>query len=125
MRITVTTGTCTITNPRFTILSVGLAEMRALERWCDIFIFQGLILSTFRWLIDSDKVLIADIYNPFHLEQLEQAKDLGAEGRARTVSDCTTALNDQLTRGDFFLCASEKQRDFWLGHLAALGRQRG
>ena len=118
----VTTGTCTITNPRFSIRSVALADMRGLERWCDIFIFQGLILSTFRWLIDSDKILIADIYNPFHLEQLEQAKDQGAEGRARTVSDCTTALNDQLTRGDFFLCASDKQRDFWLGQLSAVGR---
>ncbi len=118
----VTTGTCTITHPRFSIRSAGLAEMRGLERWCDVFIFQGLILSTFRWLIDSDKVLIADIYNPFHLEQLEQAKDQGAEGRARTVSDCTTALNDQLTRGDFFLCASDKQRDFWLGQLSAVGR---
>jgi GT2 family glycosyltransferase/glycosyltransferase involved in cell wall biosynthesis len=118
----VTTGTCTITHPRFTCRSVGLGEMRALERWCDVFIFQGLILSTFRWLVDSNKILIADIYNPFHLEQLEQAKDQGAEGRARTVSDCTTALNDQLTRGDFFLCASEKQRDFWLGQLSAVGR---
>ena len=118
----VTTGTCTITNPRFSIRSVALADMRGLERWCDIFIFQGLILSTFRWLVDSDKILIADIYNPFHLEQLEQAKDQGAEGRARTVSDCTTALNDQLTRGDFFLCASDKQRDFWLGQLSAVGR---
>jgi GT2 family glycosyltransferase/glycosyltransferase involved in cell wall biosynthesis len=118
----VTTGTCAITHPRFSIRSAGLAEMRGLERWCDVFIFQGLILSTFRWLIDSNKVLIADIYNPFHLEQLEQAKDQGAEGRARTVSDCTTALNDQLTRGDFFLCASDKQRDFWLGQLSAVGR---
>ena len=118
----VTTGTCTITHPRFTCRSVGLADMRGLERWCDILVFQGLILSTFRWLIDSDKILVADIYNPFHLEQLEQAKDQGAEGRARTVSDCTTALNDQLTRGDFFLCASDKQRDFWLGQLSAVGR---
>jgi GT2 family glycosyltransferase/glycosyltransferase involved in cell wall biosynthesis len=120
--VLVTTGTCTITNPRFGVRSAGLAEMRELERWCDIFVFQGLILSTFRWLVDSDKILVADIYNPFHLEQLEQAKDQGAVGRARTVSDCTTALNDQLTRGDFFLCASEKQRDFWLGQLSAVGR---
>ena len=118
----VTTGTCTVSHPRFSARSVGLAEMRALERWCDVFIFQGLILWTFRWLIDSEKILIADVYNPFHLEQLEQAKDQGAEGRARTVSDCTTALNDQLSRGDFFLCASEKQRDFWLGQLSAVGR---
>ena len=120
--VLVTTGTCTITNSRFAVRTAGLAEMRGLERWCDIFVFQGLILSTFRWLIDSDKIIVADIYNPFHLEQLEQAKDQGAAGRARTVSDCTTALNDQLTRGDFFLCASEKQRDFWLGQLSAVGR---
>ncbi|HEX3623422.1 MAG TPA: glycosyltransferase [Acidimicrobiales bacterium] len=118
----VTVGTCTITHPKFSCRSVGLGEMRALERWCDVFIFQGLILSTFRWLVDSNKILIADIYNPFHLEQLEQAKDQGPEGRARTVSDCTTALNDQLTRGDFFMCASDKQRDFWLGQLSAVGR---
>jgi glycosyltransferase involved in cell wall biosynthesis len=31
-------------------------------------------------------------------------------------------LNEQLIRGDFFMCASEKQRDFWLGQLSALGR---
>jgi len=118
----VTTGTCTVTHPRFTCRSVANAEMKALEKWCDVLIFMGLILSTFRWLADSAKILVADVYNPFHLEQLEQAKDQGAEGRARTVGDCTTALNEQLSRGDFFLCASEKQRDFWLGQLSALGR---
>ena len=31
-------------------------------------------------------------------------------------------LNEQLSRGDFFLCASGKQRDFWLGQLAGMGR---
>jgi glycosyltransferase involved in cell wall biosynthesis len=31
-------------------------------------------------------------------------------------------INDQLGRGDFFMCASEKQRDFWLGQLAGVGR---
>jgi glycosyltransferase involved in cell wall biosynthesis len=31
-------------------------------------------------------------------------------------------LNQQLGRGDFFLCASEKQRHFWLGQMAAVGR---
>jgi glycosyltransferase involved in cell wall biosynthesis len=31
-------------------------------------------------------------------------------------------LNTQLRRGDFFLCASAKQRDFWLGQLAGVGR---
>ena len=38
------------------------------------------------------------------------------------MSDATEVLNEQLTRGDFFLCASERQRHFYLGQLAALGR---
>ena len=41
--------------------------------------------------------------------------------QAAATSCCasTGVLNQQLTRGDFFLCASDKQRDFWLGQLAA------
>ena len=31
-------------------------------------------------------------------------------------------LTSQVARGDFFLCASERQRDYWLGMLAACGR---
>jgi hypothetical protein len=38
------------------------------------------------------------------------------------VHNAVVVLDDQLRRGDFFLCASEKQRDFWMGALAALGR---
>ena len=38
------------------------------------------------------------------------------------LKDCVLALNDQLDRADFMLCASPKQRDFWLGQLAGLGR---
>src|SRR5690606_9131553 len=38
------------------------------------------------------------------------------------VSTATRVLNEQLALGDFFLCASERQRLFYLGQLAALGR---
>ena len=31
-------------------------------------------------------------------------------------------INVALRRGDFFTCASQRQRDFWLGSLSALGR---
>ena len=31
-------------------------------------------------------------------------------------------LNAQAVLGDTFLCASGRQRDMWLGHLAACGR---
>jgi hypothetical protein len=66
--------------------------------------------------------VLVDIYDPFHLEQLEQARDFGEEVRRDRVQSSTAVLNDQLLRGDFFTCASTKQRDFWLGQMAALGR---
>jgi hypothetical protein len=66
--------------------------------------------------------VVADIYDPFHLEQLEQSRDADEKDRRRIVQSATDVLNEQLARGDFFTCASEKQRDFWLGQLAAMGR---
>jgi GT2 family glycosyltransferase/glycosyltransferase involved in cell wall biosynthesis len=118
----VTLGRCSIEHPRATCRSVNGTHLRALEQWCDVLVVQGLVLSFFPWLCDSRKVIVVDVYNPFHLEQLEQAKDNGEMNRAQVVKDCVTALNSQLSRGDFFLCASSKQRDFWLGQLSALGR---
>jgi glycosyltransferase involved in cell wall biosynthesis len=97
----------------------GLAEV---ERWCDVLVFQGWLVHKRPFLLGSDKVLVADVYDPLHLEQLEQGRDDGWRGRIAAVQSATAVLNEQLLRGDFFLCASEKQRDFWLGQLSALGR---
>jgi glycosyltransferase involved in cell wall biosynthesis len=69
----------------------------------------------------GDKPLAVDIYDPYHLENLEAD---GGEPAAhdRAVARQAGVLNAALRRGDFFCCASERQRDFWLGSLAALGR---
>ncbi|BAU98730.1 glycosyltransferase family 4 protein [Aurantimicrobium minutum] len=92
------------------------------EQWAEVIIFQGHALLVFEVLRKSNKILVADIYDPMHLEQLEQAKNLPTEKWVERVKSETDVLNDQLLRGDFFICASERQRDFWLGQLAALGR---
>ena len=43
---------------------------------------------------------MADVYDPMHLEQLEQARDAGEDGSVGRVSRNTTAvLNEQLLRG--------------------------
>src|SRR5439155_13115005 len=62
------------------------------------------------------------MYDPMHLDQLKKGKDDTNEQRALDLAGITKVINNQLERGDFFLCASERQRHFWLGHLAALGR---
>ena len=61
------------------------------------------------------------MYDPFHLEQLEQSRET-ADLRARARWTGRRGRSTSRPARDFFLCASEKQRDFWLGHLAALGR---
>ncbi len=97
-------------------------EFSKLEQWADIVIFQGHALSAFDSLKKSTKILVVDIYDPMHLEQLEQGRDLPMAQWETQVSDATEVLNEQLLRGDFFLCASERQKHFYLGQLAALGR---
>ncbi|HEX7277668.1 MAG TPA: glycosyltransferase [Acidimicrobiales bacterium] len=118
----VTTSTATVTHPRFEVSSVDDRDLRELEEWCDVILFQGWFLTGRPFLLNSTKVVVADIYDPLHLEQLEQARDEGEKRRKQLVAEAVGVLNEQLIRGDFFLCASEKQRDFWLGQLSALGR---
>ena len=110
-------------HPDFRVAAAGGGKrLRKHTDWADVIVFQGALLEMAPWLFDSDTILVADVYDPMHLEQLEQAKDLGPEGRAASLTQTTRVLNDQLRRADYLLCASEKQRDFWLGQLAGQGR---
>jgi hypothetical protein len=113
---------CTARAEGFAVRHVGAAELRDDERWCDVLVFQGSLLHEHPFLAAGETPLVADLYDPFHLELLEQARDEGERRRRDIVHNAVVVLGDQLRRGDFFLCASEKQRDFWLGALAALGR---
>jgi GT2 family glycosyltransferase/glycosyltransferase involved in cell wall biosynthesis len=95
---------------------------RKYEQWADVIIFQGHAMAVFSSLQSSEKIVVVDVYDPMHLEQLEQGRELPAAQWAQQVDDATQVLNQQLQRGDFFLCASDRQKMFWLGQLAALGR---
>ncbi len=110
------------TSPDFSVEYAAGTGLREPTGWADVVIFQGFLLETAPWVKASSTVVVADIYDPMHLEQLEQAKDLGPDGRRNAVAVTTHALNEQLRRADYLMCASTKQRDFWLGQLAGQGR---
>ena len=93
-----------------------------LEAWADVIIFQGHAMAQFRALRRTKKIVVADIYDPLHLEMLEQGRELGRATWDLRVSMATADLNEQLALADFFLCASERQRLFYLGQLTSLGR---
>ncbi len=56
------------------------------------------------------------------LSGLSQYADRPSAERVAHHEGYRRALNLQIVAADFFICASEKQRDYWLGMLSALGR---
>lgn len=122
VRLLSTAGVDDVTGDGFDVVHASGVDLRTHTDWADVIVFQGFLLEGAPWLTASEKILVADIYDPMHLEQLEQAKDLGEQGRTEAIRAVTGVLNRQLARADYFLCASDKQRDFWVGQLAALGR---
>ena len=61
---------------------------------------------------------VADLYNPIVIETTERnrARTLGSQRRRAGIVTAHTIAN--LACADFILCASERQRDHWLGMLA-------
>ena len=118
----VSTLRATLSHPGFDVRVVDGSELAKLVKESDVVIFQGNLMAQNPALEKNDRVIVADIYDPFHLEVLEQARGRTALQRRVATRSSKDVLNQQLMRGDFFLCASEKQRDFWLGELAAVGR---
>jgi len=106
----------------FPVKSCAPGALRDDVAWADMVLFQGFLLAQAPWIADTDKVLVVDLYDPMHLEQLEQTRGRESGVREREIGSTLDVLTAQLRRGDFFLCSNEAQRHFWLGHLAAVGR---
>ncbi|HEX5852012.1 MAG TPA: glycosyltransferase [Solirubrobacteraceae bacterium] len=78
-----------------------------------------------RWLRSASARVVIDLYCPETLETLELLADGGAGSRAslsRRQRTATTLdrLHAALRTGHQFMCASETQRDLWLGAMLAL-----
>ncbi len=65
-------------------------------------------------LLQSPVPLVIDGYDPFLAETIFLQRD--------ETKDLQCALAQAYLAGDFFICASERQRDWWLGLLEAHGR---
>jgi glycosyltransferase involved in cell wall biosynthesis len=73
-------------------------------------------------LLETRVPLAVDLYDPMLLEGLDL---VSGEDRAAVDVQFTRyqrLTEAQLRRGDFFFCATDRQRDYWLGALTAMGR---
>ncbi len=118
------TGGVTRRSELFTTAAFTAETAMVLVDDCDVLIFQGSFYASMPWLAEQPQVQIMDLYDPFHLEFLYTNHDLDDAAVARRMAELTRELNAQLGRADLVLCASDRQRDLWLGQLAGLGRLR-
>jgi glycosyltransferase involved in cell wall biosynthesis len=117
----VTTATCELTDGAFECAHADGDALGRLGAGADVVIVQGDGLRRAPGLAHA-RTVVVDLYAPFQLEALEQSRGLDPARRRAAVGLGLDVINQLLRRGDFFLCAHERQRDFWVGQLAAVGR---
>ena len=111
-------GECTLPSlPGFGVFSYGSAQDPAIEKAIQE---AGVVVAPAVWvasvpsLLRSSVPLVVDGYDPYLAETLFLNQN--------QVSHLQHALGRAYLAGDFFICASERQRDWWLGLLEAHGR---
>jgi glycosyltransferase involved in cell wall biosynthesis len=106
----------------FPVRRVDTADVRRLLASTEVWVVQGSILLDFPAIESSHAIVVVDLYDPYHLENLELRTERPMRDRLASVHNAAAVLNRGIRRGDLLLAASEKQRDFWIGALASLGR---
>jgi len=100
-----------------TLLSAPIAAESLQSAEADVAVVQGHAANDF-FAHARPMPTVVDLYDPFIIENLHYYESRGSEV---FTHDHATLIN-ALLRGDFFLCASQSQRLFWLGMMLAVGR---
>ncbi len=104
-------------------LATGLSRSRlyAIADECEIIYLQANVLKPYPGLARRGKHLVLDLYDPYLLSLLAQYADdpLSSSASYRLMHQ---VLEQHMIAADFSICASERQRDYWLGRYCAIGR---
>lgn len=100
----------------------GTSALKALAETADIILLSGFTIHHHPFLREVSQHLIIDLYDPMLLENLERFANRPANEREGLHQLGITTFNRLFAAGDFFICASEKQRDYWLGALSVVNR---
>ena len=106
----------------FEIIRAGGDDLLRQIEWADVLIMQSALLTMLPELKGTDTLVVADLYDPFLLEELQQDYFLGGTPDSNRTDFTVRVVNDMVRYADFIICASEKQRDLWLGQLSSQGR---
>jgi glycosyltransferase involved in cell wall biosynthesis len=97
-------------------------SMRAVAMRMDVVMPCGFMLGQFPELVELSCPIIVDGYAPYPAEAVGLMVGRPTDEQERYHADLANRLRMECLAGDFFLCASERQRHWWLGLLTAYGR---
>lgn len=88
----------------------------------DVVVAGGHMLQGHPHLAHIKQPLVIDLSDPTMLENMQLFRHLPAKQREQQYQRDQQLLQQQLAAGDFFLCATERQRDLYMGALLLHGR---
>ncbi len=98
------------------------AGLRKILRNHSFVLLQPFTIFRFPCLKNFEAYKIFDLYDPYLIELLEHKKAEGIIERTMVHEHIRKIIMDDLALGDYFICASERQRNFWLGMLLVAGK---
>ena len=114
----------TVDDDRIALVEAGFTDyhelLGAIERH-DVVVAQQLPTRLLGRLARMPVRLVADLYNPTVMEVLEYGRQQDPTVRRRLQRLVGLRAVSHAATADFILCASERQRDLWLGGLAMSG----
>ncbi|MEF3274048.1 MAG: glycosyltransferase [Chloroflexus sp.] len=87
-----------------------------------IVLANGFVAAAHPELLGYQGRLIIDLYDPIAFENFELFRQYPFAARQAQAERDVALLRALIGRGDHFLCATERQRDLYMGALLALGR---
>ncbi len=114
----------TLQHDRVRLVSFDLqkGDLRPFLSGVDVIILQGFVLHFHPYLREVGIPLAVDLYVPSLLEGLVWHSQDDLERWNPAYDEYSRVQAELLRAGDFFFCASERQRDYWLGWLHAQKR---
>ena len=97
-------------------------DLRTIAQYVDVILVQGFVLHFQPYLAELQRPLAVDLYVPSLLESLVWHDNAQWDTWIPEYEEYLRVQHELLSHGDFFFCASERQRDYWLGWLHAQKR---
>lgn len=111
-----------LSKENFQIIKSDKTLLKTCAEDSDAIVVQGIAFRLYPFLKKIKKPKVVDIYDPITLENLELRKFINFKDRLTYHETDLDLILEQLALGDYFICSSEKQKDYWLGMLAAINR---